>query len=50
MIDRCLAAPRSLRFDILFAASRNRWGYRDLDHARAAVGFEPIDAAEDHRA
>ncbi|HYE92923.1 MAG TPA: NAD(P)-dependent oxidoreductase [Terriglobales bacterium] len=49
MIDRCLAAPPSLRFDIFFAASRNRWGYRDLDHARAVVGFEPMDAAEDHR-
>jgi nucleoside-diphosphate-sugar epimerase len=49
MIDRCLAAPPTVRFDIVFAASRNRWGYRDLDHARAVVGFEPADAAEDHR-
>ncbi len=50
MIERCLAAPPTVRFDIFFAASRNRWGYRDLDHARAVVGFEPADAAEDHRA
>lgn len=49
MIDRCLAAPPALAFDIFFAASRNRWGYRDLDHARAIVGFEPADAGEDHR-
>ena len=49
MIERCLAAPSTVRFDILFVTSRNRWGYRDLDHARAVVGFEPADAAEDHR-
>jgi len=50
MIERCLAAPPTVRFDIFFATSRNRWGYRDLDHARTVVGFEPADAAEDHRA
>jgi nucleoside-diphosphate-sugar epimerase len=50
MIERCLAAPPTVRFDIFYATSRNRWGYRDLDHARAVVGFEPLDAAEDHRA
>lgn len=49
MIERCLAAPATLRFDIFFVASRNRWGYRDIDHARRVVGFEPLDAAEDHR-
>jgi nucleoside-diphosphate-sugar epimerase len=49
MVERCLAAPPTVRFDILFVTSRNRWGYRDLDHARAVVGFEPVDAAEDHR-
>ena len=49
MIERCLAAPATLRFDIFFVTSRLRWGYRDLDHARAVVGFEPVDVAEDHR-
>ena len=49
MIERCLAAPPTVRFDVFFATSRNRWGYRDLDHARAVIGFEPADAAEDHR-
>jgi nucleoside-diphosphate-sugar epimerase len=50
MIERCLAAPPTVRFDIFFVTSRNRWGYRDLGHARTVVGFEPADAAEDHRA
>jgi nucleoside-diphosphate-sugar epimerase len=42
-------APPTLRFDIFFAVSDNRWGYRDLEHARAVLGFEPRDRAEDHR-
>lgn len=49
MIELCIAAPPSLRFDVFYAVSRNRWGYRDLDHARAVLGFEPADAAEAHR-
>ena len=34
---------------VFFAVSDNRWGYRDLEHARAVLGFEPRDRAEDHR-
>jgi nucleoside-diphosphate-sugar epimerase len=49
MIERCLAAPATLRFDVFYVVSRNRWGYRDLDHAQAVLGFEPLDAAEDFR-
>jgi nucleoside-diphosphate-sugar epimerase len=49
MIERCIAAPPTLRFDVFFAVSDNRWGYRDLEHARAVLGFEPRDRAEDYR-
>lgn len=49
MIDRCIAAPESLRFDVFFVVSDNQWSYRDLDHPRAAVGFQPEDRAEDYR-
>ena len=49
MLDRCIAAPADIRFDILYAVSDNRRGYRDLEHARRVVGFEPADRAEDHR-
>ena len=48
-IERCVDAPEAVRFDVLFANSRNRWGYRDLDHAEQAIGFVPQDSAEDHR-
>lgn len=48
-IERCVFAPAGIKYDVLFANSRNRWGYRDLTHAEEAVGFVPRDAAEDHR-
>jgi nucleoside-diphosphate-sugar epimerase len=49
MVERCIEAPPSLRFDIFYALSNNRWGYRDLEHARDVLGFVPEDAAEEHR-
>ena len=45
----CVDAPGDVHFDIVFATSNNRWGYRDLTHAQAVIGFVPQDAAEDHR-
>lgn len=49
MIERCLLAPDGLRFDVFFVTSDNQWSYRDIEHARAVVGFVPEDRAEDHR-
>jgi uronate dehydrogenase len=49
MIELAIEAPASVRFEIVFALSNNRWSYRDLDHARAVLGFVPLDVAEDHR-
>jgi nucleoside-diphosphate-sugar epimerase len=48
MIERCIDAPESLRFDIFFVTSNNRRGYRDLEHPRQVLGFVPQDAAEEH--
>lgn len=48
-IERAIEAPDAVRFEIVFVTSRNRWGYRDLARSKAAIGFEPLDAAEDHR-
>jgi nucleoside-diphosphate-sugar epimerase len=45
----CIAAPSSVRFDTFFVTSNNRWGYRDLSHAREVLGWEPLDHAEAHR-
>jgi uronate dehydrogenase len=48
-LEACVDAPESVRFEIFFCTSRNKWGYRDLEHPRAILGWEPVDAAEDHR-
>jgi nucleoside-diphosphate-sugar epimerase len=49
IVERCIEAPDNLKFDIFFVTSNNRWGYRDLSHAREGVGYEPQDAAENYR-
>ncbi|MCZ6678963.1 MAG: hypothetical protein O7E52_17155 [Candidatus Poribacteria bacterium] len=42
-------SPALVRLDTFFVVSNNKWSYRDISHARDVVGFEPQDAAEDHR-
>ncbi|NIP15873.1 MAG: NAD-dependent epimerase/dehydratase family protein [Pseudomonadales bacterium] len=42
-----LGASQDLGCGTFFANSRNRYGYRDLDHGRELVGFEPLDAADE---
>ena len=49
LLERCIAAPPAVKFDVFYAVSDNRWGYRDLEHARAVLGFTPLDRAEDYR-
>ena len=48
-LESCVEAPDAVRFEIFFCTSRNKWGYRDLEHPRTVLGWEPVDAAEDHR-
>ena len=49
LLECCVSAPDDLKFDIFYGVSNNRWGYRDMEHAREMLGFVPQDAAEDHR-
>jgi uronate dehydrogenase len=48
-IERAVGAPADLRFAIVFVNSDNRWGYRDLEPTHRALGWTPLDRAEDHR-
>jgi nucleoside-diphosphate-sugar epimerase len=48
MLATCIEAPASLRFDVFYVVSNNRWSYRDVEHARAVLGWTPVDRAEDH--
>ena len=43
---KCIDAPDDLRYDIFLATSRNRWGYRDLEHPRRVLGYVPQDSAD----
>jgi len=49
MIGACLDAPPDLRFDVFYVTSRNRRGYRDLEHARKVLGWKPVDSADTAR-
>ena len=46
ILQACVEAHPMLAYDVFFATSKNRWGYRDLEHAREVLGWEPKDSAE----
>lgn len=46
MIDKCLAAPMELKFDIFHAISDNSRRWRDTDHARQVLGWRPVDSSD----
>jgi NAD+ dependent glucose-6-phosphate dehydrogenase len=48
LVERCIQAPDSLRFDIFFVQSDNQQNFVDIQHARDVLGYEPQDRAEDH--
>jgi nucleoside-diphosphate-sugar epimerase len=45
MIQACIEAPASLRFDVFYVVSRLQHGYRDVEHARTVLGWTPLDSA-----
>ena len=49
MVQHCIEAPDSLRFDVFFVTSDNRWGCRDPGHARAVLRLEAQDRAQGWR-
>ncbi len=46
MIDKCLSAPMSLRYDIFDTISNNQYRWRDTQHARDALGWTPTGTAD----
>ena len=46
MIECCIEAPADVRFDIFYGLSASAWRWMDLDHAKAIVGFEPLDSVQ----
>jgi nucleoside-diphosphate-sugar epimerase len=47
MVERCVDAPDSVRYDIFYAISNNRGRFRDVSHAREVIGYEPLDGIPD---
>jgi nucleoside-diphosphate-sugar epimerase len=47
LVRRCVDAPDTLRFDIFYGLSHNRFGWVDIEHARQVLDYNPLDSAED---
>ncbi len=39
-------APGEMRCETFFATSNNRYGYRDTEHGKALLGYQPSDSAD----
>jgi nucleoside-diphosphate-sugar epimerase len=48
LVERCINAPDSLRFDVFFGQSNNRYNFVDIQHPRDVLGYDPQDSAEDY--
>ena len=49
MLHKCIEAPDDVQYDIFYATSNNKWGYRDLEHPRKVLGWVPQDSADAFR-
>ena len=45
IIDLCISAPDSHKYDIFNATSDNMWKIFDIQHAKDALGYKPEDAS-----
>jgi len=46
MVDKCLGAPESIRFDIFDAISENKRRWRDTSHAKEVIGWKPTGSSD----
>lgn len=46
MVELCITAPLTLRFDVFNAVSNGKRAVRDFEHARQVLGYEPQDSAD----
>lgn len=46
MVERCVTAPESLRFDIFHAFSRSDYLWKDISHAQDVLGYIPLDSVD----
>lgn len=48
-VRKSLEAKESIRFDIFYGVSNNKWRFWDIDHARNIIGYQSLDNAENFR-
>jgi nucleoside-diphosphate-sugar epimerase len=48
MVDKCLGAPDSIRFDIFDAISENKRRWRDTSHAKQVIGWKPTGSSDNY--
>ena len=48
MLTLCINASESIKYDVFFAVSDNKWNYRDLEHPRDILGYKPQDSADEN--
>jgi nucleoside-diphosphate-sugar epimerase len=46
MVDKCLGAPQTIRFDIFDAISDNSRRWRDTGHAKDVIGWKPTGSSD----
>lgn len=46
MVDKCLSAPDTIRFDIFDAISENSRRWRDTGHAKDVIGWRPTGSSD----
>jgi nucleoside-diphosphate-sugar epimerase len=49
LVERCLEAPESVRFGIVYGVSRNTWRFWDIEGAKKLIGYDPQDDMEQWR-
>ncbi len=49
LVRKSLEAPESLKFDIFYGVSANKWRFWDIEHPREVIGYAPEDNAETYR-
>jgi nucleoside-diphosphate-sugar epimerase len=48
MVEKCLGAPDSIRFDIFDAISENKRRWRDTNHAKEVIGWTPTGSSDNY--
>jgi len=48
MIDKCLSAPESLKYDIFNAISENKLRWRTTEHTKAVLGWQPTGRSDEY--